>query len=141
MTGEAEDEEFEPLQVVPVPVPINAHDPDVGGPSVVRLFFSAGSHSGWPGGGISDVFVIEDADRVSIGLVRRVVEGEAPNGMAYGESLQMGSRASLDVALSQSLGTRSLLDASTGEHVPRVERRSGDRMPDEGVGTPLWRWT
>jgi hypothetical protein len=141
MTGEDEGEELEPLEVVPVPVPISAHDPDVGGPSVVRLFFRAGSHSGWPGGGISDVFVIEDADRISIGLVRRVVEGDAPNGMAYGESLQMGGMASLDVALSRSLGTRSLLDASTGEVVPRVERRSDDRMPEERVGTPLWRWS
>jgi hypothetical protein len=84
------------------------------------------------------VLVIEDADRVSIGLVRRVVECEAPNGMAYGESLQMGGRASLDVALSQSLGTRSLLDASTGEVVPRVERRSDDRMPGEGEWAHLY---
>jgi hypothetical protein len=141
MTDEAEDEEFEPLQIVPVPVAIDAHDPDVGGPSVVRLFFRAGSHGGWPGGGISDVLVIEDADRVSIGLVRRVIEGEAPDGMAYGESLQMGGSASLDVALSRSLGARSLLDASSGEVVPRVERRSDDRVPGEGVGTPLWRWS
>ena len=39
MTVEDEDKEFEPLEIVPFPVPINAHDPDVGGPSVVRLFF------------------------------------------------------------------------------------------------------
>ena len=141
MTDADDDDEFEPLQLFPSPVPIKAHDPDVGGPSVVRLFFRAGSHGGWPGGGISDVFVIEGDDRVSIGLVRREVDGQAPDGTWYGESLQMGGWASLDVVLSCSLGTRSLLDASTGELVPRVERRSDDRSPGEGAGTPLWRWS
>ena len=113
MTDE-DDDEFEPLEVVPVPVAINAHDPDVGDPSVVRLFFRAGGHGGWPGGGIAEVFVIEDGERVSIGLVRREVYGQGADGMMYGESLQMGGWASLDVVLSGSLGTRSLLDASTG---------------------------
>jgi hypothetical protein len=143
VTDEAEDddEEFEPLQVFPNPVHIKAHDPDVGGSSVVRLFFRAGGHGGWPGGGISDVFVIEDDERVSIGLVRREVEGQGPDGMMYGVSLQMGGWASLDVVLSCPLGTRSLLDASTGELVPLVERRSDDRVPGEGAGTPLWRWS
>lgn len=133
-------EEYEPLEVVPVPVPINAHDPEVGGPSVVRLFFRAGAY-GWPGGGISDVLVIEDWDRVSIGLLRREVEGEAPGGTMYGESLAMGGEVSLDVALSRSLGTRKLLDASTGEFVPRVERPSGYPLPSEAKGTPRWRWS
>jgi hypothetical protein len=141
MTDEDDDEEFEPLELVPVPVSIDAHDPDVGGPSVVRLFFRAGSHGGWPGGGISDVFVLEDGERVSIGLVRRELDGQGPDGMMYGPSLQMGGGASLDVVLSCPLGARSLLDASTGELVPRVERRSDDRSPGEGVGTPLWRWS
>jgi hypothetical protein len=143
MTDEDEDddEEFEPLEVVPVSVPINAYDPDVGGPSVVRLFFRTGAHGGWPGGGISDVLVIEDSDRVSIGLVRREVDGQGPDGTMYGVSLQMGGWASLDVVLSRSLGTRSLLDASTGELVPLVERRSDDRVPGDGAGTPLWRWS
>lgn len=141
MTDDDDDDEFEPLELVPVPVSIKAHDPDVGGPSVVRLFFRAGSHGGWPGGGISDVFVIEDGERVSIGLVRREVEGQGPDGMMYAQLLQMGGWASLDVVLSSSLGTRSLLDASTGELVPRAERLSDDRSPGEGVGTPLWRWS
>jgi hypothetical protein len=143
MTDEDEDDddEFEPLEIVPDPVSINAHDPDVGEPSVVRLFFRAGSHDDWPGGGISDVFVIEDGERVSIGLVRREVQGRAPNGTWYGVSLQMGGWASLDVVLSRSLGTRSLLDASTGELVPRVEHLSGDRSPGVGAGTPIWRWS
>jgi hypothetical protein len=143
MTDEDEDddEEFEPLELVPVPVYINAHDPDAGGPSVVRLFFRAGSHDDWPGGGISDVLVIEDSDRVSIGLVRREVDGQAPDGTGYAVLLKMGGWASLDIALSRSLGTRSLLDASTGELVPRVERRSEDRSPGAGAGTPLWRWS
>jgi hypothetical protein len=136
-----EHEEFEPLEVVPVPVPIEAHDPDVGGPSVVRLFFRAGDHGAWPGGGLSDVLVIEAWDRVSIGLLRRIVSGEAPDGTMYGESLQMGRQASVDVALARSLGTRPLLDASTGEVAPRVERRSDDPLPAEAAGTPLWRWS
>jgi hypothetical protein len=141
MTDEDNDEEFEPLELVPVPVSIDAHDPDVGGPSVVRLFFRAGAHSGWPGGGISDVFVIEGGERVSIGLVRRELDGQGPDGMTYGVSLQMGGWASLDVVLSCPLGTRSLLDASTGELVPRVEHLSGDRSPGAGAGTPVWRWS
>jgi len=139
MTDEDDDEEFEPLEVVPVPVPITAHDPDVGGPSVVRLFFRAGAYGDWPGGGLSNVLVIEDWDRVSVGLVRRVVEGEDPDGTGYGESLKMGRQVSLDVALSRSLGTRSLIDASTGEVVPRV-KRSEDPLPAEAMGTPRWRW-
>ncbi len=142
MTDEDDDDnEFEPLQLFPDPVPINAHDPDPGGPSVVRLFFRAGSHGDWPGGGISDVFVIEDGERVSIGLVRRELDGQAPDGTWYGVSLQMGGWASLDVGLSRSLGTRSLLDASTGELVPCVEHLSGDRSPGAGAGTPVWRWS
>lgn len=142
MTDEDEDDdEFEPLQVFPDPVPIEAHDPDVGGPSVVRLFFRAGAHGGWPGGGISDVFVIEDGERVSIGLVRRELEGQGPDGMTYGVLLKLGGWASLDVVLSSSLGTRSLLDASTGELVPRVEDLSDDRSPGDGASTPLWRWS
>jgi hypothetical protein len=48
MTDEDDDEEFEPLELFPDPVSINAHDPDAGGPSVVRLFFRAGSHGGGP---------------------------------------------------------------------------------------------
>jgi hypothetical protein len=141
MTDADNDEEFEPLESVPDPVSINAHDPDVGGPSVVRLFFRAGSHDDWPGGGISDVLVIEGGERVSIGLVRREVQGQAADGTWYGVSLQMGGWASLDVVLSGPLGKRSLLDASTGELVPRVEHLSGDRSPGAGLGTPIWRWS
>jgi hypothetical protein len=140
MTDEDDAEELEPLEVVPVPVPIEAHDPDAGGPSVVRLFFRAGAYGDWPGGGVSDVFVIEAGDRVSIGLLRREVFGEAPDGTMYGESLQMGGEVSLDVPLSRSLGTRSLLDAATGELVPRVERPSDDPLPAE-ARTPVWRWS
>jgi hypothetical protein len=141
MTDDDDDEEFEPLELVPVPVAIDAHDPDAGGPSVVRLFFRAGGHGQWPGGGISEVFVIEDAERVSIGLVRREVDGEGADGMMYGPSLQMGGWARLDVVLSRPLGARSLLDASTGEVVPDVEQLPGDRSPGTGGNTPLWRWS
>jgi hypothetical protein len=87
------------------------------------------------------VFVIEGSDRVSIGLVRRELHGDVPDGTGYAVSLQMGGWASLDVVLSRSLGTRSLLDASTGELVPRVEQLSGDRSPGAGAGTPVWRWS
>jgi hypothetical protein len=87
------------------------------------------------------VFVIEGGERVSIGLVRRELQGDGPDGTGYGVSLQMGGWASLDVVLSSSLGTRSLLDASTGELVPRVEHLSGDRSPSAGAGTPIWRWS
>jgi hypothetical protein len=59
-----------------------------GGPSVVRLFFRGGAY-GWPGGGISDVLVIEAEESVSIGLLLREVFGEAPDGTMYGESLAM----------------------------------------------------
>jgi hypothetical protein len=142
MTDQDEDDdEFEPLEIFPDPVSIQAHDRDVGGPSAVRLFFRAGSHGGRPGGGISNVFVIEDGERVSIGLVRRELDGQGPDGMTYGPSLQMGGGASLDVVLSRPLGTRSLLDASTGQLVPRVKRRSDDRSPGAGAGTPVWRWS
>ena len=140
MTDEDDEEEFEPLEVVPVPVAIGAHDPDVGGSSVVRVYFRGGAY-GWPGGGISDVLVIEAGNSVSIGLLRREVFGEAPDGTMYGESLAMGGQLTLDVPLSRSLGTRSLLDASTGEVVPRVERRSQAPLPAEAKGTPLWRWS
>lgn len=85
--------------------------------------------------------MIEGDDRVSIGLVRRELDGQGPDGLTYGVSLQMGGWASLDVVLSRPLGTRSLLDASTGEVVPRVERRSDDRVPSEVAGTPIWRWS
>jgi hypothetical protein len=132
-----EEEEFEPLEIVPVPVSINAHDPDVAGPAVVRVFFRAGAYGDWPGGRISNVVVIESGDHVSIGLTRREVFGEDPNGTMYGESLQLGGMKSLDVPLSSALGTRTLLDASTGEIIPRVERRSND----PAAGTPIWRWS
>ncbi len=141
MTDEDDDDELEPLELVPVPVSIRAHDPDAGGPSVVRLFFRAGDRGGWPGGGIADVVVIEDGERVSIGLMQRVVDGEGQDGMMYGSSLQMGGWAGLAVALSSPLGTRSLLDASTGELVPRVEHLPDDSSPGKGVETPLWRWS
>jgi hypothetical protein len=136
-----EHEQFEPLELVPVPVSIDAHDPDVAGPAVVRVFFKAGAYGDWPGGRLSDVVVIESGDRVSIGLIRQEVFGDDPNGTADGESLQMGGGASLDVPLADSLGTRAIVDASTGELVPRVERPSSDPLPEEAAGTPLWRWS
>ena len=82
---------------------------------------------------------MEASDRVSIGLLRREVDGEAPDGTMHGESLKIGRQVSLDVALSRSLEARPLLDASTGELVPRIDRPSGDLLSAETAGTPLWR--
>jgi hypothetical protein len=77
--------------------------------------------------------------RVAVGLVRRVVVGDAPDGTVYGgEPLISGTRVSLDVELREALGTRPLIDASTGDAVPRVERTSGQLHPAEALGTPRW---
>lgn len=80
--------------------------------------------------------ILEAWDRASIGLVRRGVTGEGPDGIAYGESLRRRANVSLDVALDEPLGTRPLVDAWTGEVVPRVERRSDVPLHAEAVGTP-----
>jgi hypothetical protein len=39
MEEDVDDEEFEPLECVALPVTIEAHDVEVGGSSTVRLFF------------------------------------------------------------------------------------------------------
>lgn len=129
----------ERLESIPVPVPIKAYDVDARGSSTVRLFFRGGESGGWPGGDICQVTVLEGDDRVSIGLVRRHVYGEAPDGTMYGESLAMGPPVSLDVSLLSPLGTRDLLDASSGETLSRVDRPSEELLPAEAMGTPLWR--
>lgn len=134
-----EDDEVEPLEIAPYWVPIEAHDPEIGGPSVVRLFFQPGDRGAAPDVDIAEVVILETWERVSIGLVRRGVTGEGPDGVSYGETLARRANVSLDVALAEPLGTRSLLDAWTGEVVPRVERRSDVPLPTEKVGTPLWR--
>ena len=43
-----EDDPIEPLEIVPCSVPIEAYDPDVGGGSVVRLFFQPGDRGAAP---------------------------------------------------------------------------------------------
>lgn len=134
-----EDDEIEPLEIVPYRVPIEAHDPEIGGPSVVRLFFQPGDRGAAPDVDIAEVVILETWEHVSIGLVRRGVTGEGPDGVGYGETLLRRANVSLDVALAEPLGTRPLLDAWTGEVVPRVERRSDVPLPAEKVGTPLWR--
>ena len=134
-----EDDEIEPLEVVPYWVPIEAHDPEIGGPSVVRLYFQPGDRGAAPDVDIAEVVILETFERVSIGLVRRGVFGEGPDGVSYGESLNRRANVSLDVALDEPLGTRPLLDAWSGEVVPRVERRSDVPLPGDKVGTPLWR--
>ena len=131
--------DIESLEIVPYPVPIEAHDPDVGGGSVVRLFFQPGDRPEAPDVDIADVVVLETWERVSIGLVRRGVNGEGPDGVMYGESLLRRAQVTLDVELGEPLGTRPLVDAWTGEVVRRVERRSGAPLPAEVVGTPRWR--
>jgi hypothetical protein len=135
----AGEDEVEPLEIVPNPVPIEAHDPEVGGGSVVRLFFQPGDRGGAPDVDLAEVVILETWDRVSIGLVRRGVTGEGPDGVNYGESLLRRANVSLDVALAEPLGTRPLVDAWTGEVVRRVERRSDSPLHTETVGTPLWR--
>jgi hypothetical protein len=134
-----EDDEVEPLEIVPYPVPIEAHDPEVGGRSVVRLFFQPGDRGAAPDVDLAEVVILETWDRVSIGLVRRGVTGEGPDGVGYGETLARRANVSLDVALAEPLGTRPLVDAWTGEVVPRVKRRSDAPLHTEAVGTPLWR--
>jgi hypothetical protein len=119
----------DPLEIVPVPVRIEGHDPR---PAVVRLFFRTGSYGGMPGAAIAGVVVLEGDEHVSIGLTRRVVFGEAPDETMYAELLLMGGRASLDVPVT--LGQRTLIDASTGAVVPRLEWK-------DPLGTPIWRWT
>jgi hypothetical protein len=64
---DVEDDEFEPLECVRLPVAIEAYDVDVGGPSTVRLFFRMpGGFDPEPGGGLSEVVVLEQWDRVAI---------------------------------------------------------------------------
>jgi hypothetical protein len=137
--GDAGEEEVEPLEIVPYPVPIEAHDPEAGGGSVVRLFFQPGDRAAAPDVDLADVVILETWDRVSIGLVRRGVTGEGPDGVNYGESLRRRANVSLDVALAEPLGPRPLVDAWTGAVVRRVERGSDDLSHTETVGTPLWR--
>ena len=122
--GNAGEDEVEPLEIVPYPVPIEAHDPQVGGGSVVRLFFRPGDRGAAPDVDLADVAILETWDRVSIGLVRRGVTGEGPDGVSYGESLLRRANVSLDVALAEPHGTRPLVDAWTREVVRRVQRRS-----------------
>lgn len=134
-----DEDPVEPLEIVPYPVPIDAHDPEVGGRSVVRLFFQPGDHASAPEVDLAEVVVLETFERVSIGLVRRGVFGEAPDGVNYGESLLGRGYVSLDVTLAEPLGTRPLVDAWTGEVVRRLERRSNAPLHTETVGTPRWR--
>jgi hypothetical protein len=85
MDDDVDDEEFEPLECVPLPVAIEAHDVDVGGPSTIRLFFTPRlGHDPRPDVELSDVLVLEQWDRVAIGLVRRIVRGDAPDGTVRG---------------------------------------------------------
>jgi len=141
MNDEVDHDEFEPLECVPLPVAIEAHDVEVGGAArTIRLFFTPRLGADpRPRNELSDVLVLEQWDRVAIGLVRRVVQGDAPNGTVYGgEPLIRGAQVSLDVELREPLGTRPLIDASTGDTVPRVERTSADLLPAEALGTPRW---
>ena len=71
--------------------------------------------------------MLETWERVSIGLVRRGLTGEGPDGVGYVETLLRRANVSLDVALAEPLGTRPLVDAWTGEVVSRVKRQSDAR--------------
>lgn len=127
----------EPLRVIAAPVEIDAFDADAPRDLVVRLFFQPGDHGQAPHVDIAEVVVLETADRVSIGLVRRGVDGEWPRFVLHGESLRRRSPVALDVPLDEPLGTRTLIDAWTGATVRRVERSNGP-LPAEIAGTPLW---
>jgi len=112
---------------------------EAGGPVTVRLFFEAGSQQPSPGGGPADVVVLDHWERVTIGLVRRSVQGDAPDGLSYGDRLLIRfPQVRLDVQLREPLGTRPLIDASTGETVPRVNRTSAGPLAAEAMGTPRW---
>ena len=70
-----EDDDFEPLECLPLPVSIEAYDADISAPATVRLFFTPRLGADpRPGNELSDVVVLEQWDRVAIGLVRRVVQ-------------------------------------------------------------------
>lgn len=124
----------EPLEIVPYPVPIEAHDPEVGGGSVVRLFFQPGDRSAAPDVDLAEVVILETWDRVSIGLVRRGVTGEGPDGVSYGESLLRRAGVSLDVALAEP--ARGCVDGRGSRPGGAPIRRP---LHTETVGTPLWR--
>src|SRR3954454_17118404 len=109
--SDAGPDDAEPLEIVPHLVPIEAHDPDAGGASVVRLFFQPGDRTAAPEVDLADVVVFESWDRVAIALVRRSVAGTGADGTVHGVSLVRRAPVSLDVALAEPLGTRPLLDA------------------------------
>ena len=140
MGDDIDDEEFEPLEIVPLPVAIEAYDVGLAGPETIRLFFTPRPGGDpRPGNELSDIVLLEQWDRVAIGLVRRVVVGDGPDGTCHGaEPLIRGIQVSLDVGLQRPLGSRPLFDASTGDAVPRVERSSADPLPAEAKGTPRW---
>ncbi len=127
----------EPLQLVPAPVEIDAFDADAARDTIVRLFFQPGDHGHAPHVDIAEVVVLETADRVSIGLVRRGVDGEWPRGVLHGELLVRRPPVALDVPLDEPLATRTLIDAWTGATVRHVQRPNGP-LPAEIAGTPLW---
>ncbi|MEJ7892433.1 MAG: hypothetical protein WKF94_07305 [Solirubrobacteraceae bacterium] len=135
MASAGDYEDLDPLEVFPLPVAIEGHDPDAGPPSSVRLFFlMPGGREPVPGGDLSNVVVLEAWDRVAIGLIRRILGGDSPDGLRVygGERLIRGLEVSLDVVLAQPLGARPLLDASNGEIVQRVKRA-------DALDTPAWR--
>jgi hypothetical protein len=135
-----DDDDFEPLECSPLPVAIEAYDVETGGRATVRVFFEGpGGLTLKPGGELSNVVVLEQWDRVAVALVRRHVHGDAPDGLVHGgEALIRGRPFSLDVVLREPLGTRPLIDASTGDTIPRLERTSADLLPGEEAGTPRW---
>ena len=135
-----DEDELEPLEVIALPVDVEAFDVDAGGPGTVRLFFRPGGRDLWPGGDLAEVVVLEQHDRVAVALRRRVLVGDGPDDVVYGgELLVRGARTSLDVVLREPLGDRPVLDAASGREVPRVRRDAGGGPVDgEEHGTPRW---
>jgi hypothetical protein len=132
------DDDLDPLEVTPIPVAISYYDPDVSGAATVRLFFYGGGAQP-PHVDIADVVILEAPETVSIALVRRLVEGDAPDGTSYGMSLSKGQLLCLDVPLDEPLGTRELIDAWGGYEIARIDRSPGTSIQAEQVGAPLWR--
>lgn len=137
-----EEDEVEPLEVISLPVRLEAYDAPGAGENTVRLFFTPGPSESLPGGDLAGVVVLEAIDTVAIGLTRRLLVGDGPDNVEYGgELLIAGRQTSLDVDLREPLQNRALIDAATGERVGLIKRPAADvLMLAEEHGTPRWRW-
>lgn len=131
-----EKDEFEPLEVISLPVEIEGAAADAGEP-LLRLFFR--SKAGQPGGNVAQVVVIEQWDRVAVALLKRVLTGDAPDGLCYGgETLLRGELTTIEIRLREPLGDRPVLDSSNGRLVPSVDLDEPAARAALAHGTPHW---